>query len=197
MKLTLLFLALPILCFSQTKDELLAEMRAQVQLDHQEAVIVADSIRKLEHQLAINRDPSLEDREGAEEAFEYLNWLRAHPKELYKNLGFWNGVVPEKPMRWNDTLYQIALEKGYDMAINNYFEHSFSGESVGDTAETYGFIFLGLTESLASRGDAPKPTIDRLLIDENTPCKGHRRHLLNYSVGAIAIVNGTMIVISP
>jgi uncharacterized protein YkwD len=97
-------------------------------------------------------------------------------------------VKPRDPLKWNNILAKVAKEKATDMAKRDYVSH--------ETPEGLGINYLinaagyklprewlqkksdNFFESIGAGYPTGKELIQGLILDEDTPSQGHRKHLL-------------------
>lgn len=129
------------------------------------------------------------DRQKAKESFEYLNKVRANPATFSKSLGVnLSKVEKRKALVWNDTLAKVAEAKAMDMAKRGYFGHvSPDGEGINIMIHRAGYKLPdswvknkadNYFESIGAGTPTGEDLINMLIVDENEPTLGHRKHLL-------------------
>jgi len=129
------------------------------------------------------------DKQQAQEAFAFLNAVRANPENYYKELHYKKNVkVSPIKLQWNDTLAQVAEAKALDMAKRNYFAHvdpdrnginylvyqsgyELNPDWIKKRKDNY-------FESISVNPNSGREAISKLIIDANEPSLGHRKHLL-------------------
>jgi uncharacterized protein YkwD len=129
------------------------------------------------------------DRQEAQDAFAFLNEVRANPAAYYKELRYKKSLKTSPVMlRWNDTLARVAEEKALDMAERNYFAHvDPDRKGINYLVHQAGYELHpdwlkkkseNNFESIAANAKTGVEAIKMLIIDENEPSLGHRKHLL-------------------
>ena len=129
------------------------------------------------------------DRREARNAFELLNKIRENPAPYARELKMpGNLKISNGPLVWNKVLARAAEAKALDMANEQYFAHVDKqgyGMNYHIHQEGYRLIpeFLrkrsdNTFESIAAGPESGEAAIRMLIIDDNTPGKGHRDHLL-------------------
>ena len=125
-------------------------------------------------------------------AFDFLNKIRQNPHLYSKEVGVnLSGISARQPLRWNDTLAQVAQAKAEDMVKRNYFEHiNPDGKGINIMILEAGYPIPAewanpksnnYFESLAAGNVNPKEGIIYLLRDGGVidhKKAGHRSHLL-------------------
>lgn len=123
-----------------------------------------------------------EREEECKDAFDYVNTLR-------KKHG-------KKPIKWNDDIYRLAVDRCKDMYDNNYFDHtSPSGECPANMKKDYGLSRYTLAENIGAMnyGSSFATSIDpHEQVDGWMDSRGHRYNLLytDHVVGAIGCYYG-------
>jgi uncharacterized protein YkwD len=120
-----------------------------------------------------------ERKEECEEAFDYVNQVR-------KEKG-------RKPMKWDDNLYKLAVERSKDMVKRNYFDHvTPEGKCVNDFKAAYGFANYNVAENIGGMthyddGNPVPETSVKEAVDGWLDSRGHRYNLLypSHTKGAI------------
>ena len=105
----------------------------------------------------------------------------------------WTNIQREQrgllPLQENPQLNTTALIKAQDMLSGQYFEHvSFSGEGVGDLANTVGYEFIAIGENLALGNFQD----DQVLVQGWMDSPGHRANILSsqYQEIGVAVLQG-------
>lgn len=134
------------------------------------------------------REPVL-NKEEAQKAFALLQQIRANPNQYAQALRYpMNLKVSKIVLKWNDTLARAAEDKALDMARRNYFSHT-DKEGYGMNYRIYeaGYKLnpdwiknkkANNFESIAYNSNGGEDAIRNLIIDADSPDKGHRQHLL-------------------
>ncbi len=128
-----------------------------------------------------------------QEAFKYLNQIRANPSAFSEEIGVdLSAINAIHALEWNDQLYKAAQHKAEDMATRNYFAHvdpdgygmNYYINQAGYTliASFLSSNHLNYFESIAAGNKTGKATIKQLLYDKGAKDDdaGHRKHLLGY-----------------
>lgn len=85
----------------------------------------------------------------AAEALRHINAARAAGQRCG-----WRSMPPAPPLRWNETLHEVAARHSNDMAARNYFDHrSPDGQTVRERVAAAHYKFTLVGENLAG-GDA-------------------------------------------
>ena len=132
---------------------------------------------------------ALVDKKAALNAFEYLNKVRRKPADYCQTLHFSPyQVQPRAALIWNDTLALIAERKAMDMATRNYFAHVDPyGYGMNHHIDEGGYKLEAKWlkdardnnfEALQGGADTGVDAIKDLILDRDTPSRGHRLHLL-------------------
>jgi len=125
-------------------------------------------------------------------AFDFLNKIRQNPHLYSKEVGInLSGISARQPLRWNDTLAQVAQAKAEDMMKRSYFEHTTpEGKGINVLLFEAGYPIPkewtepqknNYFESLIAGNATPKEGIIYLLRDGGVidhKKAGHRSHLL-------------------
>lgn len=129
------------------------------------------------------------DKQQAQEAFAFLNEVRANPENYYKELHYKKSIkVSSVKLQWNDTLAQVAEAKALDMANRNYFAHvDLDRNGINYLVYQSGYELNpdwiekrkdNYFESISANSNSGREAIKSLIIDANEPSLGHRKHLL-------------------
>jgi len=132
---------------------------------------------------------AIPDRQEAKAAFEYLNRIRQDPAQYKDSIGeFMGSTDPAAELQWNDTLAELAEKRALDMAKRKYFDHvTPEGKGINIMLTEAGYkldpdwikdISSNSFESIYAGAKSCKEAIYALIIDDNVPGKGHRKHLL-------------------
>jgi uncharacterized protein YkwD len=136
------------------------------------------------------------NRPQADSAFAYLNRIRANPVAFSQQVGVNLRPYAARPaLRWNDTLYNVALAKARDMAERGYFGHlDKSGRGINILVHEAGYTLpanwikpksLNYFENIYNlSGTATQPQgqqmIDVLLVDAGVNPPDHRLDFLGH-----------------
>ncbi|MBK1442155.1 CAP domain-containing protein [Parapedobacter sp. ISTM3] len=129
------------------------------------------------------------DRQEARQAFALLNEIRQHPEAFRREFGRHAlASVSSTPLRWNQTLAQVAEARAMDMARRDYFDHTDpdgygpnhhihrAGYSLNTDwlkrKDANNFESIGANHATAIDG------IKAMIIGKNSPGFRHRAHLL-------------------
>lgn len=132
------------------------------------------------------------DRDQAKAAFEYLNKVRVDPDAYSASIGVdLSAVEARDVLTWNNTLQEVAEAKALDLANRNYFAHvDPDGFGINYHMNKAGYPMrpewttdpkTNNFESLAANSRdnfSGQNFINQLIIDEDVPSLGHRKHLL-------------------
>ena len=129
------------------------------------------------------------DNSDCRAALQYLNKIRAMPNAYSTKLGVdLSGVEAREPLVWNEILAYVAQNKATDMATRGYFSHvDPEGNGINIKLHEAGYELrpdwfeepsTGYFESLGRGYRTLTDAINGLIIDENVPSLGHRKHLL-------------------
>lgn len=136
----------------------------------------------------VEREPVL-NKDEAQKAFALLQQIRANPNQYAQALRYpANLKVSKIVLKWNDTLAKAAEQKAMDMARRNYFSHTDKeGYGMNYHINQAGYKLnpdwiknkkANNFESIAYNSDGGEDAIRNLIIDADSPEKGHRQHLL-------------------
>lgn len=143
----------------------------------------------IDHKVVVTDKVVEIDTAEAKLAFEFLTSVRSNPEIYYKELHYKQNIkVSTVKLQWNDTLAAVAEEKAADMAKRNYFAHvNPDGAGINYLISAGGYKLNPAWlknkrnnnfESIAANVTGGEDAIRLLIIDENTPSLGHRKHLL-------------------
>jgi len=129
------------------------------------------------------------DKQAAQEAFAFLNEVRATPDNYHKELRYKKNLkVATVKLQWNDTLARVAEVKALDMAERNYFSHIDPDRNgINYLVHQSGYELnpdwikkksANYFESIAANVNTGTEAIKVLIIDEKEPSLGHRKHLM-------------------
>jgi len=125
----------------------------------------------------------------AQEAFNYLNQVRAEPEKYSDEIGVdLSYILPMHQLIWNDTLAEVAHNKAQDMSDRDYFGHvDLDGNGINIKIHEAGYLLpdvwiadkrANLFESLAIGHSDGIEAIKALIKDEGIDPPNHRYHLL-------------------
>jgi uncharacterized protein YkwD len=151
-------------------------------------ILIAGLVLILSSFTFLNNKPVAEKAE-AKAAFELINDIRHNPDGYSKILGVKLNTVKSMPsLIWNDTLAKVAEAKAIDMCSRNFFGHV--------NPEGYGLNYFinkagyklsdnwlkdksaNYFESIQAGAVNGQDAVGYLIVDENIPSLGHRKHLL-------------------
>ncbi|MEX6686316.1 CAP domain-containing protein [Danxiaibacter flavus] len=129
------------------------------------------------------------EKAEAKAAFELINAMRHNPRAFSKALGVsLNNVKAMPALVWNDTLAKVAEAKAIDMCSRNYFGHvnpegfgmNYYINKAGYKLNAYWLKQKSANyfESIQAGASNGEDAVGYLVVDENIPSLGHRKHLL-------------------
>ncbi len=138
--------------------------------------------------LAYIQDAAI-DKLEAVKGFEYLNKVRSRPHDFSQETETDLSTVKSlPPLKWNDTLANVARKKALDMASRNYFAHvDPDGNGINILVHNAGYKLpekwisdkkQNLFESISAGHDDCVTSIRSLIKDEGISPPFHRQHLL-------------------
>lgn len=154
-------------------------------------VFICSSCHPYLAKLSLKSKEARVDKKEAREAYHYLNNFRQNPERYLENLGLTDPSVKRMPkLIWNEKLAKVAELKAADMASRDYFSHQTpEGYGINKMIHWGGYKLdnwlrgekrTNNFESIGAGGNlhTGKLMIDLLIIDEDVPSLGHRKHLL-------------------
>ncbi len=138
--------------------------------------------------VAIPNRPRI-DRQEARSAFTLLNKIRQNPRAYQRELRLSpRASITRTPLRWNDTLAKVAEMRAVDMAKRDYFDHTDpDGYGPNYHISRAGYVLnpdwlkrknANNFESIGANHPTAADGIKAMIIGQNSPGFGHRKHLL-------------------
>ncbi len=151
-------------------------------------ILIASLVLILSSFTYLNNKP-VPEKAQAKAAFELINAMRKNPDEISKALGVSLKSVKAMPaLIWNDTLAKVAEAKAIDMCSRNYFGHvNPEGYGMNYYINKAGYKLndyylknksANFFESIQAGAVNGQDAVGYLIVDENIPTLGHRKHLL-------------------